>query len=67
MAINKYTESLNVIYKQYAINAIKDATCLLTKLKYVWKISKRLLKKLKNTVFVLLNGTIRNKYKEGVL
>ena len=35
MAINKYTESLNVIYKQYAINAIKDATCLLTKLKYV--------------------------------
>ena len=35
MAINEYAESLNIIPKQLAINAAKDATDLLTKLRYV--------------------------------
>ena len=72
MAINEYAESLNVIPKQLAINAAKDATDLLTKLRYVHG---RYLNatehnentdKLKNTGLDLLNGKIRNNYKAGV-
>ena len=72
MAINEYAEALNVIPKQLAINAAKDATDLLTKLRYVHG---RYLNatshnddtdKLKNTGLDLLNGKIRNNYKAGV-
>ena len=72
MAINEYAEALNVIPKQLAINAAKDATDLLTKLRYVHG---RYLKesshnedtnKLKYTGLDLMNGKIRNNYKAGV-
>ena len=72
MAINEYAEALNVIPKQLAINAAKDATDLLTKLRYVHG---RYLQatehneetdKLKHTGLDLLNGKIRNNYKAGV-
>ena len=72
MAINEYAEALNVIPKQLAINAAKDATDLLTKLRYVHG---RYLNatehnentdKLKNTGLDLMNGKIRNNYKAGV-
>ena len=72
MAINEYAEALNVIPKQLAINAAKDATDLLTKLRYVHS---RYLNatehnentdKLKNTGLDLMNGKIRNNYKAGV-
>ena len=72
MAINEYAESLNVIPKQLAINAAKDATDLLTKLRYVHekylkdKERSEDSKKLKNTGLNLLTGKIRNNYKAGV-
>ena len=72
MAINEYAESLNVIPKQLAINAAKDATDLLTKLRYVHeryqkeKERNEDTKKLKNTGLDLLNGKIRNNYRAGV-
>ena len=64
MAINEFAEALNVIPKQLAINAAKDATDLLTKLRYVHG---RYLQatehsedidKLKHTGLDLLNGKI---------
>ena len=72
MAINEYAESLNVIPKQLAINAAKDATDLLTKMRYVHeryqkeKERNEDTKKLKNTGLDLLNGKIRNNYRAGV-
>ncbi len=72
MAINEYAESLNIIPKQLAINAAKDATDLLTKLRYVHeryqkeKEHNEDTKKLKNTGLDLLTGKIRNNYKAGV-
>ena len=72
MAINEYAESLNVIPKQLAINAAKDSTDLLTKLRYVHeryqkeKEPNEDTKKLKNTGLDLLTGKIRNNYKAGV-
>ena len=72
MAINEYAEALNVIPKQLAINAAKDATDLLTKLRYCHG---RYLNateknedtnKLKNTGLDLLNDKIRNNFKAGV-
>ncbi len=72
MAINEYAESLNVIPKQLAINAAKDATDLLTKLRYVHEKYQKEKehtedsKKLKNTGLDLLTGKIRNNYKAGV-
>ena len=72
MAINEYAESLNVIPKQLAINAAKDATDLLTKMRYVHerylkqKEHTEDTKKLKNTGLDLLTGKIRNNYKAGV-
>jgi len=72
MAINEYAESLYVIPKQLAINAAKDATDLLTKLRYVHeryqkeKEHNEDTKKLKNTGLDLLTGKIRNNYKAGV-
>ena len=72
MAINEFAEALNVIPKQLAINAAKDATDLLTKLRYVHeryqnqKEQTEETKKLKNTGLDLLTGKIRNNYKAGV-
>ena len=72
MAINEYAEALNVIPKQLAINAAKDATDLLTKLRYVHgrylqaTTHNEDTEKLKNTGLDLLNGKIRNNYKAGV-
>ena len=72
MAINEYAESLNVIPKQLAINAAKDSTDLLTKLRYVHeryqkeKEPNEDKKKLKHTGLDLLTGKIRNNYKAGV-
>ena len=72
MAINEYAESLNVIPKQLAINAAKDATDLLTKMRYVHerylkqKEHTEDTKKLKYTGLDLLTGKIRNNYKAGV-
>ena len=72
MAISEYAESLNVIPKQLAINAAKDATDLLTKLRYVHEKYQKEKehtedsKKLKNTGLDLLTGKIRNNYKAGV-
>ena len=72
MAINEYAESLNVIPKQLAINAAKDSTDLLTKLRYVHeryqkeKEPNEDTKKLKHTGLDLLTGKIRNNYKAGV-
>ena len=72
MAINEYAEALNVIPKQLAINAAKDATDLLTKLRYVHERYQKEkehtedTKKLKNTGLDLLTGKIRNNFKAGV-
>ena len=72
MAINEFAESLNVIPKQLAINAAKDATDLLTKLRYVHERYQRQkehnddTKKLKHTGLDLFSGKIRNNYKAGV-
>ena len=72
MAINEFAESLNVIPKQLAINAAKDATDLLTKLRYVHERYQRQkehnddTKKLKHTGLDLFAGKIRNNYKAGV-
>ena len=72
MAIAEFAEALNVIPKQLAINAAKDATDLLTKLRYVHERYQKNgedsedSKKLKHTGLDLLNGKIRNNYKAGV-
>ena len=72
MAVNEYAEALNVIPKKLAINAAKDATDLLTKMRYVHerysksKEKNEDIKKLKNTGLDLLTGKIRNNYKAGV-
>ena len=72
MAINEFAEALNVIPKQLAINAAKDATDLLTKMRYVHERYQKEkeptedTKKLKHTGLDLLTGKIRNNYKAGV-
>ena len=72
MAINEYAEALNIIPKQLAINAAKDATDLLTKLRYVHERYQKEkehtedTKKLKNTGLDLFTGKIRNNFKAGV-
>ena len=70
LAISEFAEALNVIPKQLAINAAKDATELLTKLRYVHDKAQKSegeeAKKLKNTGLNLINGKIRNNYEAGV-
>ena len=70
LAVSEYAEALNVIPKQLAINAAKDATDLLTKLRYVHdkaqKSSGEESNKLKNTGLDLMTGKIRNNYNAGV-
>lgn len=70
LAISEFAEALNVIPKQLAINAAKDATDLLTKLRYVHdkaqKSEEEEVTKLKHTGLDLLTGKIRNNYNAGV-
>ena len=73
LAVSEFAESLNVIPKQLAINAAKDATDLLTKLRYVHdRVQKEKdpnsedVQKLKHTGLDLMTGKIRNNYKAGV-
>jgi T-complex protein 1 subunit alpha len=62
LAIAEFAESLNVIPKTLAINAAKDATELLTKLRFGEDESS----KLKHTGLDLINGKIRNNFNAGV-
>ena len=72
LAVSEFAEALNVIPKQLAINAAKDATDLLTKLRYVNDKAKspqttpEEAEKLKNTGLDLLNGKIKNNFNAGV-
>ena len=70
LAVSEFAEALNVIPKQLAINAAKDATDLLTKLRYVHdkaqKSSGEEKNKFKNTGLDLMTGKIRNNYNAGV-
>jgi T-complex protein 1 subunit alpha len=70
LAIAEFAESLNVIPKTLAINAAKDATELLTKLRFVHDKSQKSgedeSSKLKHTGLDLINGKIRNNFNAGV-
>jgi T-complex protein 1 subunit alpha len=70
LAISEFAEALNVIPKTLAINAAKDATELLTKLRYVHDKAQKSegeeAAKLKNTGLDLINGKIRNNFNAGV-
>ena len=72
LAVSEFAEALNVIPKQLAINAAKDATDLLTKLRYVHdkaqspQTTPEDAEKLKNTGLDLLNGKIKNNFNAGV-
>ncbi len=71
LAVSEFAEALNVIPKQLAINAAKDATDLLTKLRYVHdrcqkETDTEEAKKLKYTGLDLTKGKIRNNYNAGV-
>lgn len=70
LAISEFAEALNVIPKTLAINAAKDATELLTKLRYAHdkaqKSDSEDSQKLKNTGLDLVTGKIRNNYNAGV-
>jgi len=71
LAISEFAEALNVIPKQLAINAAKDATDLVTKLRYVHDKAQKATdeeeaKKYKHTGLDLMNGKIRNNYNAGV-
>ena len=72
LAVSEFAEALNVIPKQLAINAAKDATDLLTKLRYVHdkaqspQTTPEEAEKLKNTGLDLLNGKIKNNFNAGV-
>lgn len=71
LAVSEFAEALNVIPKQLTINAAKDATDLLTKLRFVHDKAQKATddeeaKKYKHTGLDLLNGKIRNNYNAGV-
>jgi len=70
LAISEFAEALNVIPKTLAINAAKDATELLTKLRFVHDKSQKSegeeALKLKHTGLDLVNGKIRNNFTAGV-
>ena len=72
LAVSEFAEALNVIPKQLAINAAKDATDLLTKLRYVHdkaqsqQTTPEEAEKLKHTGLDLLNGKIKNNFNAGV-
>lgn len=70
LAVSEFAEALNVIPKTLAINAAKDATDLLTKLRYVHDKAQKSegeeALKYKNTGLDLTNGKIRNNFNAGV-
>jgi T-complex protein 1 subunit alpha len=70
LAVSEFAEALNVIPKTLSINAAKDATELLTKLRFVHDKSQKTegeeSLKLKHTGLDLLNGKIRNNFNAGV-
>jgi len=70
LAISEFAEALNVIPKTLAINAAKDATELLTKLRFVHDKSQKTdgeeSVKLKHTGLDLVHGKIRNNFNAGV-
>lgn len=70
LAISEYAEALNVIPKTLAINAAKDATDLLTKLRFVHDKAQKSegeeALKYKHTGLDLMNGKIRNNFNAGV-
>jgi len=70
LAISEFAESLNVIPKTLAINAAKDATELLTKLRFVHDKAQKSegeeALKYKHTGLDLVNGKIRNNFTAGV-
>jgi T-complex protein 1 subunit alpha len=70
LAISEYAEALNIIPKTLAINAAKDATDLLTKLRYVHDKAQKSegeeAFKYKNTGLDLIKGKIRNNFEAGV-
>ena len=71
LAVAEFAEALNVIPKQLSINAAKDASELLTKLRFVHgkaqsEPDKEESKKYKYTGLDLLNGKIRNNFNAGV-
>jgi T-complex protein 1 subunit alpha len=70
LAVSEFAEALNVIPKTLSINAAKDATELLTKLRFVHDKSQKTegeeSLKLKHTGLDLLNGKIRNNFSAGV-
>jgi len=70
LAISEFAEALNVIPKTLSINAAKDATDLLTKLRYVHDKSQKTegeeSLKLKHTGLDLIAGKIRNNFNAGV-
>lgn len=70
LAISEFAEALNIIPKTLAINAAKDATELLTKLRFVHDKSQKSegeeSTKLKHTGLDLVHGKIRNNFNAGV-
>lgn len=70
LAISEFAEALNVIPKILAVNAAKDASDLLSKMRNVhakWQKSEDPeILKLKHTGLDLINGKIRNNYNAGV-
>jgi T-complex protein 1 subunit alpha len=70
LAISEFAEALNVIPKTLAINAAKDATDLLTKLRFVHDKAQKSegedVNKYKHTGLDLVHGKIRNNFLAGV-
>ena len=70
LAVSEFAEALNVIPKTLAINAAKDATELLTKLRFAHDKAQKSegeeALKYKNTGLDLINGKIRNNFNAGV-
>jgi len=70
LAISEFAEALNVIPKTLAINAAKDATDLLTKLRFVHDKAQKSegeeVNKYRHTGLDLVNGKIRNNFQAGV-
>jgi len=70
LAISEFAEALNVIPKTLSINAAKDATDLLTKLRFVHDKAQKSegeeSRKLKDTGLDLINGKVRNNFTAGV-
>lgn len=69
LAIAEFSEALLVIPKTLALNAAKDATDLLAKLRVFHNAAQKdeTKRELKHSGLDLVNGKVRNNYKAGVL